>query len=181
MMDQFFLILTSIVCVQRITELLIAKRHTEWMKARGGKEFGAEHYPLIVLIHVLFFASMTVEVFVFKRTMPSWWGVPFTLFLAAQLLRYWCIRSLGRFWNTRIIVLPQAKVVHRGPYRFMRHPNYVVVILELFSLPLIFGAYITSITISLLNMAVLKFVRIPAEERALSALTNYRGEMGKRS
>lgn len=180
-MERFFLILTSVVCVQRIVELLIAKRHTQWMKARGGKEFGAEHYPLIVFVHVLFFVSMAVEVFAFKRTMPSWWWGPFTLFLIAQLLRYWCIRSLGRFWNTRIVVLPQAKVVHRGPYRFMRHPNYAVVTLELLSLPLIFGAYVTCIAISLLNMAVLKFVRIPAEERALSALTNYREEFGKRT
>lgn len=168
-MKLFFLVLTGIVLSQRFIELYMAKRNTEWMKARGGVEFAHEHYPLIVFVHVLFFVGMVVEVFAFDRSLPPWWGIPFLIFAGVQILRWWCIYSLGRFWNTRIIVLPHAPLVRRGPYRIMRHPNYVVVMLELFSFPLIFGATITALTVSLLNYAVLRFIRIPAEERALFA------------
>mgnify|MGYP001436836674 CR=1 FL=1 len=172
-MKWFFLIFIGIVLIQRFIELYIAKQNAQWMEERGGVEFSAGHYPFIVFVHVLFFVSMIVEVFAFDRSLPSWWGLPFFIFVGAQVLRWWCIRSLGRFWNTRIIVVPHAPVVRRGPYRYLRHPNYVVVMLELLSFPLIFGAIMTALIVSMLNFIVLRFIRIPAEERALSAMTDY--------
>lgn len=178
-MKLFFLSLTAFVLTQRIIELAIARRNAAWMKARGAVEFGAGHYPLIVLVHILFFSGTVTEVLVLDRPQPVWWPLPFAVFAAAQVLRVWCLFSLGRFWNTRIIVLPHASVVRRGPYRFMRHPNYIVVMLEFISFPLIFQAYITAVTVSLLNFAVLRLKRIPTEEQALSAVTNYAEEMGE--
>lgn len=178
-MEWFFLILLGTVLVQRLFELRMARRNTLWMKERGGKEFGAGHYPLLVLIHALFFVSLSAEVFIFNRPLAWWWGIPFIVFIAAQGLRWWCIATLGRFWNTRIVVLPHSSIIRRGPYRWLRHPNYVVVMLELLVLPLIFRAYFTAITVSILNYFVLKTFRIPAEERALSAATDYGERMAK--
>ena len=98
---------------------------------------------------------------------PSWWPIPLALFLLVQPLRYWAIFTLGEYWNTRILVVPGAKLVRRGPYRYLRHPNYVVVVVEILSLPLIFGAWITALVFSALN-AVLLSIRIREENRALA-------------
>lgn len=178
-MGWFFLIVIGTVLMQRLFELRIARRNTLWMKERGGKEFGAGHYPLLVFIHAFFFVSLSTEVFVFNRPLMSWWGIPFAVFIAAQGLRWWCIVTLGRFWNTRIVVLPRSSIVRRGPYRWLRHPNYVVVMLELLALPLIFQAYLTAVMVSTLNYIVLKNVRIPREEQALSEETDYDERMKK--
>jgi methyltransferase len=100
---------------------------------------------------------------------PAFWPVPLALFLLVQPLRYWAIFSLGETWNTRILVIPGAKLVRRGPYRFLRHPNYVVVVVEVLAFPLIFGAWITALVFSILN-AILLYVRIKEENRALAEL-----------
>lgn len=178
-MQSFFLVLISLVLVQRFIELGIARRNTAVMRARGAIEFGAAHYPLIVGVHVCFFVAVSIEVIIFKRSLPSYWLLPFFVFMLAQLLRWWSIFTLRSFWNTRILVLPQTSVVRHGPYRLLRHPNYVVVILELLSFPLIFGAYVTATIVSILNFLVLRYIRIPIEEQALATMTNYEQTMGQ--
>lgn len=165
----------TIVITQRLVELIIARRNEIWMRSQGAFEAGAKHYPLMVLMHVAFFISLLVEVSVFERPLSPFWVALLTLFLIAQVGRIWCLTSLGKFWNTKIIILPDADVVRKGPYLFIRHPNYLIVTTELLVLPLLFSAYFTAITFSLLNIWMLS-IRIPAEEKALKEATNYKEE-----
>ncbi|MFC4076136.1 isoprenylcysteine carboxyl methyltransferase family protein [Salinithrix halophila] len=165
---------------QRGVELAIAKRNTRWAMARGGYEVGRRHYPLIVAVHALFFVGLIAEVSLGGIHPPLWWELPFLLFVTAQGLRFWCLCTLGPYWNTRILVIPGQKPVVQGPYRWVRHPNYVVVAMELCTLPLVFGSWVTAITVSLLNALVLLRVRIPAEERALTEAVAYGEVMGAR-
>ncbi|WP_203247016.1 isoprenylcysteine carboxyl methyltransferase family protein [Sporosarcina beigongshangi] len=168
-----FLIVISIVVLQRLTELLIAKRNEKWMLSQGAFEIGASHYPIMVVMHIAFFISFLLEVVIFERALSPIWIVLLGVFLLAQAARIWCLLSLGNFWNTKIIILPGADVVRRGPYRWVRHPNYMIVTIELLVLPLLFGAYFTAVLFSLLNVWMLS-VRIPVEEKALKDATNYR-------
>jgi methyltransferase len=168
-----FSILYSLLVVQRVVELWIARKNERLMKDKGAYEVGRSHYKYIVALHVLFFVSLFIEVHTVQRDVASWWFIPFASFIVAQCLRVWSIISLGYFWNTRIIILPGVNVVAKGPYRFMRHPNYVIVITEILVIPLIFQAYLTAILFTLLNAIVLS-IRIPIEERALMEVTNYR-------
>ncbi|MFC7443190.1 isoprenylcysteine carboxyl methyltransferase family protein [Laceyella putida] len=161
------------VIVQRVGECWLAERHTRWMKKRGAVEFGRRHYPLLVLVHALLFVGMGVECLVFGATPPAWWAIPFLLFVLAQGVRIWCIRSLGRYWNTRILLIPGQEPQVKGPYKYIRHPNYLVVIIELICLPLMLGAVVTMMVVSALNALVLFRVRIPAEEQAWSEWTHY--------
>jgi methyltransferase len=167
-----FLILITVVCMQRLVELVIAKRNERWMRSQGAYEAGAGHYPLIVALHIGFFISLIAEVILLERSISPWWPIWLSLFLVAQAGRVWSLHSLGRFWNTKIIILPGAKVVKRGPYRWIRHPNYFIVATEILVLPLLFQAYYTAIIFSLLNLIVL-LIRIPAEEKALIEATDY--------
>ncbi len=171
MLHGFFLLLFSLLITQRLGELWLAKRNARWMLQQGGYEVGREHYKYIVWIHIGFLASFFVEVLLFTSTPPAWWSIPFSLFLLAQGLRYWCIRSLGPYWNTRIYILPNSTLVKKGPYRWIKHPNYFIVMTELLVIPLIFGAWYTAILWSSANYAFLKWVRIPKEEQALKAYT----------
>ncbi|WP_059104452.1 isoprenylcysteine carboxyl methyltransferase family protein [Shouchella shacheensis] len=166
----YFLI--ALIISQRLTEVLVAKRNERWLKERGGIEAGAAHYPYMVSLHVAFFLALLVEVTLAGRGVGMWSIVPFLIVLAAQCLRVWALLSLGRYWNTKIIVLPEAPVIERGPYRYFRHPNYLVVVLEIAFLPLVFQAYWTALLFSLLN-GVMLVVRIRAEEEALAGETNY--------
>ncbi len=167
----FFLFVGCIIA-QRVIELVVAKRNERWIKARGGVEFGARHYPIIVLIHTTFLMTMILEVLSFERELSYFWVVLLVGFFLTQGMRIWAIRSLGPYWNTKIIVLPGASVVKKGPYRFIKHPNYVIVALEIVLIPLMFNAYITAIIFTIFNLLILA-IRIPTEERALTALTNY--------
>lgn len=168
-----FTVIIAIVILQRLIELVIARRNEKWMLHQGAFEAGARHYPLMVMMHIAFFLSLLLEISIGDRTLSSFWLVLLTLFLIAQVARIWCLASLGKFWNTKIIILPGADVVKKGPYRFIRHPNYVIVTIELLVLPLLFSAYFTAIIFSLLNLWMLS-VRIPAEEKALKKATNYK-------
>ncbi|MDD4588454.1 MAG: isoprenylcysteine carboxylmethyltransferase family protein [Heliobacteriaceae bacterium] len=156
----------GLLILQRLGELGLARRNTAYIVSRGGYEAGAGHYKFIVTLHILFFVSLAGETGFLHRTPPPWWPVPCGLFCLAQMLRYWSIFSLGRFWNTRIFVLPGAAIVFRGPYKYLRHPNYLAVIIELVTVPLILGAFFTAGVFSLANLALLS-VRIQAEEKAL--------------
>lgn len=167
-----FISFFCLIVLQRLTELLIAKRNEKWMKARGALEFGQAHYRLMVSMHVLFLFVFLVEVILFNKPLSSAWQVLLAIFLVAQAGRIWAIASLGRFWNTKIIVLPDADITKRGPYRYLKHPNYTIVIIELLVIPLMFNAYLTCALFSILNICIL-YIRIPVEEQALAQLTNY--------
>lgn len=157
--------------IQRLTELVIARRNEKWMKDRGAYEVGEDHYKWFVIVHSVFFISILIEVFNRPESGQQLNLWLFILFLLTQGARVWCLVSLGRFWNTKIIILPGAELVSRGPYRFMKHPNYWIVGIELIIIPLLFHAYITAILFPVLHLLLLR-KRIPQEEKALSTLHN---------
>lgn len=167
-----FWILFAIIIAQRLIELVIAKRNENWMRSKGAIEVGATHYPWMIILHTMFFISLLLEVQFLNRLLSPFWIVLFMIFLFTQLLRIWCLVSLGHFWNTKILVLPNVSVQKKGPYRWIRHPNYVVVATEIIIVPLLFSAYYTAVLFTLLNILMLA-VRIPAEEAALKKYTNY--------
>ncbi|WP_377888741.1 isoprenylcysteine carboxyl methyltransferase family protein [Alkalihalobacillus sp. R86527] len=171
----FFLL----IVFQRLTELVVAKRNEKWMKDKGAFEAGQEHYKFIVFLHIAFLAAVFFEGALRGFKLSSIWVVMLTIFLVTQVLRVWTMKSLGKFWNTKIIVLPKANVVSNGPYRFIRHPNYVIVAVEIIALPLIFSSYLTALLFTLLNAFLILKVRIPAEESALSQATNYTESFSK--
>jgi len=175
----FSVVLVAVI-LQRLGELVVAARNARWMQALGGYEVGATHYKWIVLVHAGFFLSLFAETVGRGHWHATPYILPSALFLLAQLLRIWCLLSLGKFWNTRIYILPGSDPVVRGPYRFLRHPNYVTVALELLALPLAFGAWYTACTFTLLNAAVLR-IRIAAEEQALAEATGYAETFASRS
>lgn len=154
-----------LVAGQRLGELVIAKRNTAALLARGAIEIGAGHYPAIVALHAVWLIALAGWVIF---TAPTVKLPLLAVFVCLQAARLWVLWSLGPFWTTRIITLPGAPLVRRGPYRFVRHPNYLVVILEIAVLPLVFGAWVLAVIFSVLNAGVL-YVRIRAEEQALAA------------
>ncbi|WP_342670291.1 isoprenylcysteine carboxyl methyltransferase family protein [Bacillus solimangrovi] len=166
-------IILTIVIIQRLMELFIARSNEKWMKKHGAVEVGKEHYKWIVMLHVLFFISLIVEVRMFERDLSPLWPVFFCLFVVAQYVRFWSLKSLGKFWNTKILVLPNVNVISKGPYKYIRHPNYLIVMLEIFLLPMMFQAYYTVLIFSVVNAIVLR-IRILTEEEALMKHTNYR-------
>ena len=156
----------AVLATQRVSELRLSAVNTKRLVTRGAREHGSRHFPLIVLVHVLFPLCMVAEVAVLGARPERFWALWLGLWLAAQALRYAAIRTLGERWSVRILVLPGEPLVRRGPYRFMRHPNYLAVMVELLVAPLIFGAWRTAVVISLLNLVALR-IRIRAEEVAL--------------
>jgi methyltransferase len=160
-----------LVAAQRLFEFVLARRNERKARARGAVERGQRHYPFIVALHALWLASTFVEGLLRGPEIPAFWPVPLMLFLLVQPLRYWAIFSLGESWNTKILVVPGVKPVRRGPYRYLNHPNYVVVGVEILSFPLIFGAWVTALVFTVLNAALLS-VRIREENRALAELSD---------
>lgn len=153
--------------IQRATELALAARHERILRARGAVEHGRGHYPWMVVLHVVWPLSLIAEmVFAGARPGPSW-PIWFALLLLAQGLRVLSIRALGERWTTRIWVLPGEPRLARGPYRWLRHPNYVAVAMELVAAPMLFGAWRTALLATLANAAAMA-VRIPTENRALA-------------
>lgn len=162
-----YLALLAVVALERVAELLISRRNARRAFARGAIEVGRAHFRVMVGFHALFLISCAAEPLVFQRAVPpTLTALALLGLIAAQALRYWAIVTLGERWNTRVIVLPGAAPVTDGPYRLMRHPNYLAVVIEIASLPMLRGAWITALVFSLGNAAILA-VRIPAEERAL--------------
>lgn len=151
------------VALQRVSELVWARRNERRLRRRGGIEHAASHYPVMVVVHVGWLVATTLESSATRRTKPGL----LIGYALLQPLRYWVIRSLGDRWTTRIFVVPGEEPVRRGPYRFLRHPNYAVVVAEIALLPAALGAPRTAGCTTALN-ALLMAVRIPAEERALS-------------
>lgn len=155
------------VGVQRLLELRLSRRNERRLRARGAVERGHGHYPFMVVLHALWLLSTAAEGSMRRR--PKLGRTALTVFLLAQPLRYWVIASLGEHWNTRILVVPGEKLIQKGPYRHVKHPNYLVVATEVLTLPLIFGARVTAFVFSVLNAALL-VVRIREEKRALREL-----------
>jgi methyltransferase len=152
----------ALVVLQRVGELIYASRNTRALKLRGGIEYGRRHYPLIVLRHASWVTAIAIGI----RGDPAVRAFPLTFFVMLQALRGWVLATLGCYWTTRVITIPGAPLVHRGPYRFLRHPNYLVVIGEMALLPLVFGQVRNAIVFSVLNSAALAW-RIRIEEAAL--------------
>ena len=164
-----YLVLVAAVAAERIVELVVSKRHAEWAFARGGVEYGRSHYPVMALVHAALLVSCAVEVAVADRPFLPWLGWPMVaVVLATQALRWWCVATLGRQWNTRVIVVPGYPLVAEGPYRLMRHPNYLAVTVEVAALPLVHTAWVTALVFSIANAVLLLGFRIPVEERALA-------------
>ena len=162
-----YTVLVGLVAVQRLGELVLSKRNLASSLARGGTESGFGHYPFMVMLHSGFLAACVLEVWLGGRPFLPALGWPMlALLVAAQAVRWWCIRALGSRWNTRIIVVPDEPLVTDGPYRFTRHPNYLAVVVEGFALPLVHTAYLTALVFSVLNAGLLT-VRIRAENAAL--------------
>ncbi len=149
------------VALQRLSELVVSARNTRALKARGAVEIGAEHYPVMVVLHAAWLLTMVVLVGGRAISLPL-----LGVFALLQLARIWVLTTLGSRWTTRIIVLPGAPLVTSGPFRFVKHPNYCVVAAEIVVLPLVFGLVWVAVIFSLLNAAML-WVRIGAEHRAL--------------
>ncbi len=154
----------ALVAALRLAELLVASRNTRRLLGQGGVERGRGHYPLIVGLHVAWLLAIAS----LPATAPLH-ALPLAAFVLLQPVRLWSLASLGRRWTTRVIVLPTAPLVRRGPYRWIRHPNYLVVALEIPLLPLAFGASGLAILFGALNLALLAW-RIGVEERALRAV-----------
>jgi methyltransferase len=159
----FAIIVLFLVSLQRLAELVIARRNTTRLLADGAREVAAEHYPLIVGLHALWLIGLWILAYDIPPSLP-WLGV----FLLLQALRVWVLLTLGPRWTTRIIVLPNAPLVKDGPFRFVSHPNYCVVAAELLVLPLAFGLVWYGIIFSILNALVLT-IRIRAENQALAS------------
>lgn len=167
-----FTIVFTLICIQRLGELMVARSNERYQKDKGAIEAGQGHYPLIVILHTLFLCSLLVEYLWFKPSLSPLWPYLLIAFLTLQFARVWAIQSLGRFWNTKIIILPGAKLVKQGPYKWMPHPNYAIVALEIAIIPLIFQEYFTAILFTLLNYGMM-LIRIPVEEEALSQYSNH--------
>ncbi len=158
------------VAAERLAELLVARRNTRWSLTRGGVESGSGHYPAMVALHTGLLAGCLAEVRFAERPFPPVLGwVMLAVVVAAQALRWWCIRTLGPRWNTRVIVVPGLPRVTGGPYRWLSHPNYVAVGAEGLALPLVHGAWATALVFTALN-AALMVVRIRCEDGALARL-----------
>jgi methyltransferase len=167
----WFTVLLALVAAERVAELVVARRHERWALARGAVESGAGHYPVMVALHTGLLLGAFAEVEWASRPFVAALGWPMLLLVViAQGLRWWCIATLGRQWNTRILVVPGLPRVRSGPYRWLPHPNYVAVVVEGVALPLVHTAWLTAVAFTAAN-AVLLRVRISAEDRALRALT----------
>lgn len=160
------LAVTAAVGLERLAELVVARRNERWAQERGGVEHGAGHYPVMVALHTGLLAAIPLEAVLRDRQPPRAWPVLLGACFAAQGLRWWCISTLGPRWNTRVIVLPGAPPVVAGPYRLLDHPNYVAVVVEGLALPLLAGASRTAAAFSVANALLLRH-RIRVEDEAL--------------
>jgi methyltransferase len=155
-------LIIAAVALQRLIELGYATRNTRALLARGGIQAGRRHYPLFVLLH----AAWLLAILIALPVPPEIRAVPLVIFVVLQAARLWVIASLGPYWTTRIITLPGAPLIRRGPYRFLRHPNYVIVAGEMMALPLVFGEVWVALIFSALNAMLLAW-RIHVEEGVL--------------
>ncbi|MFE0450099.1 isoprenylcysteine carboxyl methyltransferase family protein [Streptomyces sp. NPDC058914] len=165
---EWYALIVLAVAAERVAELVVARRNAAWTLARAGVEHGRGHYPVMVALHTGLLACCLLEpVLAHRPFLPALGWSALALALLAQALRWWCITTLGPYWNTRVIVVPGARLVGAGPYRFLRHPNYVAVVVEVAALPLVHTAWLTAAVFTVAN-AVLLAVRIRCENTALA-------------
>jgi methyltransferase len=163
-----YLALLALVACERAFELWLSRRNAARAFARGGVELGREHFGWMRALHALLLAGSALEVTGLGRAFDARLALPMlALVIGAQALRYWAIAALGARWNVRVIVVPGDPAVTTGPYRWLRHPNYLAVVIEGFALPLVHGAWLTALVFSVLNAWLLR-TRIRVEERALA-------------
>lgn len=166
----WYAVLLGLVAVERLAELILSKRHAAWALARGGVEYGRGHYPPMVMLHSALLVACVAEAHFANREFLPWLGWPMlAVVVLAQGLRWWCIATLGRQWNTRVVVVPGLSLVRSGPYRWFRHPNYVAVVAEGVALPLVHTSWVTAVAFTALN-AWLLTVRIRTEDAALAGV-----------
>ena len=176
----WYLILLALVGVERLFELAISRRNAARALARGGIEVGQRHFVVMKVLHAGFLVACAAEVVLLRRPFVAPLGISMlVLALASQALRYWAVLTLAGSWNVRVIVVSGDLAVASGPYRYLRHPNYVAVIAEGVALPLVHTAYLTAVAFTLLNAALLA-VRIRCEERALTDHCRYEERLGDR-
>ena len=165
-----FTLLVVAVAIERIIELVVSKRNLRWSFAQGGIEYGRSHYKYMVALHVFLLGGALAEVWIVRPNLnPALSWIMFTLAMASQALRWWCIASLGKRWNTLVVIIPDMPVSRRGPYKWFKHPNYLAVIIEGFALPLVGSAWRTALIFTILNVGVLT-VRLRSENAALATL-----------
>jgi methyltransferase len=161
-------VLVVLMVAERLAEVVLARRHTRWARAHGGVEFGRGHYPVMIALHVAFLAGIVVEVALTGGHFVPALGWPaLAVVVLANVVRTWCVKALGRRWTTRVIVVPGMPLVRHGPYRRLRHPNYLIVVAEGIALPLVYGAWITALLFTAANTALLA-VRVRTEDAALA-------------
>ncbi|MFV0138070.1 isoprenylcysteine carboxyl methyltransferase family protein [Streptomyces sp. HMX87] len=164
----WYSLLLLAVAAERVAELVVARRNAAWTLARAGVEYGRGHYPVMVALHTgLLVCCLLEPVLAHRPFLPALGWPMLALAVLAQVLRWWCITTLGPYWNTRVIVVPGARLVGAGPYRFLRHPNYVAVVVEIAALPLVHSAWLTAAVFTLANAALLT-VRVRCENTALT-------------
>lgn len=160
----WFYFFIGFIVLLRIIELFISKRNEAWLRKNGAIEYGAEHYKYFILLHTAFFVSLLTEYHLTRNPYINYFAL--VIFFVIQFFRLSIFISLGRYWNTRILVIPDTKLVITGLYKYLKHPNYTIVILEFVFIPLSFSIYYTLIVFSILNI-ILLYVRIKAENVAL--------------
>jgi len=162
-----YLVFLALFGIERIAELALSGRNARIALSRSGVESGAAHFRWMTAVHALFLPACAAEVLLLHRPFPGVLGwTCAAAAVCAQILRWWAIRSLGWRWNVRVIVVPGEPPVRRGPYRFLRHPNYLAVAVEMLCVPLAHGAFLCALAFSLVNLALLR-VRVRIEEQAL--------------
>ena len=164
------LAVVGLVALERVAELVVARRNEAWSREHGGVEHGAGHYPVMVALHSGLLGAIPLEATLRRREPPAAWPALLAVCVGAQALRWWCIRTLGPRWNTRVIVVPGLAPVTSGPYAVLPHPNYVAVVAEGAALPLLAGATWTAGVFSLANAALLRH-RIRVEDAALGRIS----------
>lgn len=162
---KFFLIFILVVIIQRIIELNISQRNERYLRSINATEYDKDGYMYIVTLHVLFFISIFIEYFLLDRGLNKLWIILIVIFILTQFLRYWAITTLGYRWCTKIMVLKESELINTGPYKYLNHPNYVAVVIEIATIPLLFSCYYTALIFSMLNLLVLRR-RIKIEEKA---------------
>lgn len=175
-----YTVLVAVVALMRLAELALSRRNIKRLRARGAEEVGRSLYPWMVAVHGGFLASCVAEVWLLGRSpLPLLSAIMLGLLVAASGIRWWVISTLGDRWSTRVVFVPGEPPVTEGPFRWLRHPNYLAVIVEFFALPMVHMAWLTAVVFSIANALVLR-LRVRTEESALAAAGDYLNAMGDR-
>ena len=158
----YFTIFIIFFILQRLSELYIARGNEKWLLSQGAVQYGQSHYPFIIALHTGFIISIIAEYFLRDQPPISW--IFLAIFIAVLLFKYWALSSLGKYWNTKIYRVPGVYPVKKGPYKFLKHPNYMEVVCEIAIIPLVFHLYYTAVIFTVLN-AIMLTVRITVENK----------------